>query len=74
MTPHELDVVELTERVGRWEAGESGTVVEAHEEGAVVEFVDTQGQPLEFLRVPYDALAVTETHSKTETYSNGRGR
>ena len=50
-------VVELRMASGRWPAGTVGTVVQTHDEGALVEIADDQGRTLDLLSLPYDALS-----------------
>jgi hypothetical protein len=51
-----LDVVELAVDSGRWPAGTSGTVLEAKEDGLLVEIDDAQGHAVDFIALPSSAL------------------
>ena len=59
--PAHLEVVELREARGEWPAGTVGTVVEASDEGALVEIADEEGRTLELLTVPYESLRRLES-------------
>ncbi len=54
-----LDVVELLTGSGRWPSGSVGTVVEADDRVALVEFADDRGHALDFVSLPYDTLAAS---------------
>jgi len=53
----ELEVVELRTDAGRWPAGTVGTVLEAGDGAALIEIADDRGHAIDFVSVPYDALA-----------------
>jgi Domain of unknown function (DUF4926) len=53
-----LSVVDLRVEVGRWPVGTRGTVVEAFDDGALVEISDDRGHTLDMLSLPFDALTV----------------
>jgi hypothetical protein len=51
-----LDVVRLRVASGDVEAGAIGTIVEAFDEGAMVEITDDEGRTVAVLPLPYEAL------------------
>ena len=51
-----LDVVSLAEEVEGWPVGTVGTLVEAFEDGGIVEVGDEDSDDFAFLAVPYGAL------------------
>ena len=55
----ELQQVHLSADVGRWPVGTLGTIVEAFEDGAVVEIASREdGATLDLLTLPYSAVSV----------------
>ena len=61
-----LDVVGLLIASGRWEPGTVGTVIEAFDDGALVEIsADEDGRTLDLLSVPYDAIHPVEIPGQT---------
>jgi hypothetical protein len=61
-----LELVELRIASGRWEPGTVGTVVEAFEDGALVEIsADGDGRTLDLLSIPHDALRPVEVPEQT---------
>jgi len=46
---------------GRWPSGTEGTIVEAFEDGAIVEIADDDGCTLAMLPLPYDALVIGDS-------------
>src|ERR1700742_674200 len=49
---HDLDIVELTTRSGRWPQGTPGTIVELEADHAIVEIADDRGHTVELIEVP----------------------
>jgi hypothetical protein len=60
-----LEVVELRVDSGRWPAGTIGTVVEALDQGAIVEIADDRGHTLDMLSLPYVALQLWRPAEQT---------
>lgn len=54
--PEILSIVELRVESGRWPVGTLGTVVEALDQGALIEISDERGHTIEVLALPYDVL------------------
>lgn len=54
--PELLDVVQLAVRIGRWPAGTAGTLVEAYEDGGIVEVAHPDRDGIELVAAPYGAL------------------
>jgi hypothetical protein len=50
---------------GRWPAGTIGTVVEALDQGAIVEIADDRGHTLDMLSLPYVALQLWRPAEQT---------
>jgi hypothetical protein len=53
-----LRVVTLRHRRDHWPSGTEGTIVEAFEDGAIVEIANDDGCTLAMLPLPYSALAL----------------
>jgi hypothetical protein len=53
-----LDGVELRAASGRWPAGTLGTVVEAFDDGVMIEIADDKGRGVDLLELPHEAVAV----------------
>ena len=62
----ELDVIALRADSGRWPAGTEGTILELHDDAALVEISNASGHTEDLLTLPLDALRVTWTSPKRQ--------